>query len=127
MTEKVTVLLVVEDDADVRLLVQVTLARDPRIEINGEASSAEEAIRLCHDQTPGLIILDHMLEGKMSGLEAAPRLKAAAPGAKILLFSALELTKEAKAEPAVDAFLLKTHFKDLLRTCQEMVGLEPTE
>lgn len=120
-----TVLLVVEDDPDVRLLVQVTLGRDPRIEINGDASTAEQAINLCREHSPGLIILDHMLEGDIDGLEAAPRLKEAAPQAKILMFSALDLESRARAVPAVDAFLLKTQFDKLLPTCQRLLGLEP--
>lgn len=126
MTEpKVGALLVVEDDPDVQLLIQVTLRRDLRIEINGSASSAEEAIALCAEKQPALIVLDHMLEGGMPGLEAAPLLKAAAPEAKIVLFSALDLHKEAAAERAVDAFLLKTRFDDLLPTCQGVLGLDP--
>lgn len=126
-TEKPTVMLVVEDDLDVRLLVKVALRRDPRIEINGEVSSAEEAIEHCRQVTPGLVILDHMLDGDMSGLEAAPLIKEIAPGAKILLFSALDLDRQARAESAVDGFLLKTKFDQLLSTCQKLLGLEATE
>lgn len=125
--EKRTVMMVIEDDPDVRLLVKVALRRDPRIEINGEASSAEEAIEHCRQVSPGLVILDHMLEGDMSGLEAAPLIKEIAPGAKILLFSALDLDRQARADSAVDGFLLKTKFDELLPTCQKLLGLDTTE
>lgn len=125
MSDNRKVMMVVEDDPDVRLLVKVALRQDPRIEINGEVSSAEEAIEHCRVQPPGLVVLDHMLDGEMSGLEAAPLIKQAAPDAKILLFSALELAKQARAEPAVDEFLLKTKFVELLPICQRLLVLDP--
>ena len=57
------------------------------------------------------------------GLEAAPLIKAVAPNAKILLFSAFDLKKEADAEPAIDAFLGKSDVGLLLKTVQWMLHL----
>jgi DNA-binding NarL/FixJ family response regulator len=124
--EKVKILVVVEDEPDMRVLVRVTLAADPRLEIVGEAADADQALALCRTSGPGLIILDHMLEGSVTGLELAPRLKEIAPASKILLFSALNLSREAAAAPAVDAFLLKTDIHKLLPTAQELLGLSAT-
>lgn len=118
------VLLVVEDDLDMRTLIQITISEDPRFEIVGEAASAEDAIKLAETSEPGLIILDHSLEGDMTGLEAAPKLKAADPLAKIILFTAHEHVRvEAKREPAIDAFLLKTDLQQLLALAQQLTGL----
>jgi signal transduction histidine kinase len=122
---KVKVLVVVEDDPDVRLMVRATLAVDPRIEIAGEAASAEAAIELARSIQPGLIILDHSLDGDLTGLEAAPKLKKAAPNSTILLFTAFDLARQASAEPAVDAFLPKARFSELLPTVRELLGLPP--
>ena len=119
------VLVLVEDEVDVRALVRALLAPDPRLEIMGEAASAPEAIELAKTIEPGLIILDHMLDGPMTGLEAAPDLKAAAPNSKILLYSALDLRREAKAEPSVDAYLSKDQPIRLLPTAQQLLGLSP--
>jgi DNA-binding NarL/FixJ family response regulator len=118
------VLVLVEDEADVRRLVRALLAPDPRLEITGEAASAEEAIELARSVEPGLIILDHMLDGRVTGLEAAPELKSAAPNAKILLYSALDLRREARHEPAVDAFLSKDQPIKLLPLAQQLLGLD---
>jgi DNA-binding NarL/FixJ family response regulator len=118
------VLVLVEDEADVRRLVRALLAPDPRLEITGEAASAEEAIELARSIEPGLIILDHMLDGEVTGLEAAPGLKTAAPNAKILLYSALDLRREARREPAVDAFLSKDQPIELLPLAQQLLGLD---
>lgn len=118
------VLVVVEDDRDMRLLVRVTLAADPRIEVAGEATSAEEALSLVPTLDPGLIILDHAIDGDMTGLDAAPLLKRLAPKAKILLFTAYDLAAQAGAEPAIDAFLRKDDIDLLLRTVQRLLKLE---
>jgi len=119
------ILVVVEDDVDMRLLIHVTLERDPRLEIVGEAASAEQAIELARSQEPGLIVLDHSIEGTMTGLQAAPLLKEAAPQAKILLFTAYDLAAEAAAEPAVDGYLRKDDLNQLVPTVDRLLGLAP--
>lgn len=119
------ILVLVEDEPDMRLLVRMELESDPRLEIVGESASAEEAIELAKTSDPGLIILDHQLQGEIMGLEAAPLLKEAAPNARILLFSAFDLAREARLSPYVDRYLSKAKFKDLLPTVDEMLGLPP--
>lgn len=122
---RVRVLLVVEDDRDMRLLIRLVLGADPRLEFCGEASTATEAIALTRDSGPGLVILDHFIEGDIMGLQAAPLIKAVAPDARILLFTSHDLSAEASREPAIDAYLSKNHLVELLPTAQRLVGLEP--
>ena len=121
--DTVRVLVIVEDEPDMRMMIRAILVADPRIEIVGEASSAAEAIEVAKSIEPGLIILDHSIEGDVMGLQAAPLIKAAAPRAMILLFSAFDLKKEAAAEPAIDGFLGKSDVALLLPTVQRMLGL----
>jgi DNA-binding NarL/FixJ family response regulator len=125
MDGKARLLVVVEDEADIRLLIRMTLMADSRIELFGEAANAADAIALARTATPGLIILDHSIEGDLMGLDAAPLLKEAAPQAKILLFTAFDLAKEAAAEPAVDEYLSKSQLERLLPVVQGMLGLDP--
>jgi DNA-binding NarL/FixJ family response regulator len=120
---RVKVFVVVEDEPDMRALIALMLARDPRLELMGEAASAAEALDLLDSLEPGLIILDHGIEGDIMGLDAAPLLKAKAPQAKILLFTAFDMRHEASIEPAVDEFLRKDRIGDLLPTVQRMLGL----
>ena len=120
----VKVLVVVEDDRDMRMLVKVTLSVDPRIEVAGEAASAREALAMARTLDPGLIILDHAIEGDMTGLAAAPLLKQLAPNAKILLFTAYDLATQARAEPAIDSYLRKDDIDLLLATVQRLLELE---
>lgn len=77
----------------------------------------------------GVIVLDHGLAGLLTGLDAAGRIKAVAPLAKIILFTAhAELKARADEEPAIDAFLLKTDVARLLPLAQQLTGLgaQPT-
>jgi hypothetical protein len=59
------------------------------------------------------------------GKSPDPLLKELAPRAKIILFTAhAELRTRAAAEPAVDAFLLKTDPTRLLPLAQRLTGLD---
>lgn len=71
-----------------------------------------------------MIVLDHGIEGDIMGLDAAPLLKRKVPTAKILLFTAFDMAKEAAAEPAVDGYLRKDRVNDLLPTVQALLGLD---
>ena len=122
--ETVKVFVVVEDEPDMRVLVRMMLTRDRRLSIVGEAASAKEALELLDTVEPGLIVLDHGIEGDIMGLEAAPLLRAKAPYAKILLFTAFDMQAEANAEPAVDAFLRKDRITDLLPTCLRLLDID---
>ena len=121
-----TVLVVVEDDLDIQFLIQTVFALDSRFSVSAGAASAEEGLELARTAEPGLIVLDHGLAGAMTGLEAAPRFKELAPQAMIILFTAhAELEIPAEAEPAIDAFLLKTNIQRLLPLAQRLTGLPP--
>ena len=120
----ISVLAVVEDDQDMRMLIKVLLSNDPDIEIVAEAGTAEEALKIAREVRSDVIVLDHFIHGPMMGLELAPLLKEVAPAAKILLFSSHDLAVEAKREPAVDLFLRKKDFDRLLPTVKGLLGTE---
>ncbi len=119
--------LVVEDDTDDQLLVQAVFYPDSRFVLADVAHSAEQALERARTIPPEVIVLDHGLTGALLGLDAAPRLKELAPQAKIILFTAhAELQARAEAEPAIDAFLLKTEAMRLLALAQQLTGLGPS-
>lgn len=122
-TGRVKVFVVVEDEPDMRMLISMMLSKDERLELLGEAASAEEALAMLDSLEPGLIVLDHGIEGDIMGLEAAPLLKAKAPHAKILLFTAFDMRREAEGEPAVDGYLRKDRIDQLLPTVLRMLEL----
>lgn len=122
-----TVLVIVEDEEDMRFLIRVTLTKDPRLVLLGEAATAEQAIELARGLQPGVVVLDHQLDGELTGLEAAPLIKAVAPRSKILLFTAFDLERQAREDPAVDAYLRKDGVTRLLATVDNLLGLDPIQ
>ena len=121
------VLVVVEDDPDVRFLVETIFSLDSRFSPVDVTETAEQAFEMASTSGPGVMVLDNALAGELSGLEAAPRLKELAPQSKIILFTAhADLQARADAEPAVDAFLLETDSVRLLPLAQRLTGVSTT-
>jgi DNA-binding NarL/FixJ family response regulator len=85
MPNKLTVLLV-DDHALVRQGFKRILEDDPEIEIVGEASDGEEAVRTASKTQPAVIVMDCALPG-ISGLDATRRILQARPGTAILMLS----------------------------------------
>ena len=118
-----SVLVIVEDDQDMQTLIRITLQADSRLELVGSAATADEAVELARESQPDVVILDHFIDGKIMGLDAAPLIKGVSPGSKVLLFTSHDLLVEAKREPAVDEYLRKHDIGSLLPTVQRLLGL----
>lgn len=85
MPNKLTVLLV-DDHALVRRGFRRILEDDPEIDVVGEASDGEEAVRVANKARPAVIVMDCALPG-MSGLDATRRILETRPDAAILMLS----------------------------------------
>ena len=86
--ERVTTVVVVDDDPDYLWLVRVILEmRGERITIVGEATSGEEALAVVLRERPDVVIADLMMP-RLNGLELTRRIKQERPQTKILLMSA---------------------------------------
>jgi DNA-binding NarL/FixJ family response regulator len=119
------ILVAVEDDPAFQVLIRATLGEATDLDILEEMpATIDRALEVAREVQPKLIILDHNLGGEMIGLSAAPRLKEAAPEAKILLFTSYDIGAEARREPAVDAFLRKDNVDQLLPTSHRLLGIE---
>ena len=115
--------VIVEDDPDIQALISTIFSMDPRFSVSGLAESAEEALELARTTGPEIIVLDDRLAGELTGVEAVPQLKAAAPDAKIILFTAhADLQARVVSQPAIDAFLLKTETGELLPLAQQLTN-----
>jgi len=120
----VRVLVVVEDDEVAQDLIETVFSLDSRFILAGVSATAEDAFEMARTNKAGLIVLDHVLAGELTGIQAAPRFKDVAPLSKIILFTAHEELREAAtAEPAIDAFVLKTDSAHLLRVAQQVLGM----
>jgi CheY-like chemotaxis protein len=66
-------ILIVDDQSEVRRLVEITLSVENYQII--QAESGEKAIEMAREEKPDLIIMDIMMPGKIDGLEATQILK----------------------------------------------------
>jgi len=94
----VTGVLVVDDETDMRLLVEAVIERaNEGLAVVGLAATGSEAIARWREVGPDVILLDHQMPD-MSGLEAAELILAEQPDQRIILFSAfLDADIRAKA------------------------------
>ncbi len=81
-----TRLLVVDDHAVVRSGLRMLLDAEPDFDVVAEAGNARDAVFEARAHQPDVIVLDVVMPGE-SGIEALPRLKKEAPGAKVLVLS----------------------------------------
>ena len=124
-TENALCYWIIEDDVDLRLLVQLKFRADTRLRFCGATTNSTDAIELVRGTDPGIVVLDHFIEGQIMGLQLAPLIKAVAPNARIILFTSHDLALEVSREPAIDAYLRKSDLTKLLPTALRLMGLEP--
>ncbi len=108
-------LMVVDDHTLFRRGLVALLAADASLAVVGEASDAGEAVRKAAALLPDIILLDNHLPG-VTGIQALPGLKEAAPAARIILLTVSEDEQDLQAALRAGAhgYLLKTIEGDLL-------------
>jgi DNA-binding NarL/FixJ family response regulator len=98
--------LVVDDDPDMRLLLGVMLQLDG-VEVVAEAANGVEAIDAAREHQPDVVVLDEAMP-VMSGSEAVPGLREAAPRMRIVMFTAHgETDRRQQLEAIADAVVVK--------------------
>ncbi|HEX6386685.1 MAG TPA: response regulator transcription factor [Anaerolineae bacterium] len=107
--------LVVDDHAIVREGLHTLLEAFPDLEPVGEAANSSEAIRLCAERHPDVVLMDLVMPG-MDGITAIHAIHSNFPDIKILAltnFNDNDLVKEALAAGAL-GYLLKNITADEL-------------
>jgi two-component system nitrate/nitrite response regulator NarL len=82
-------ILIVDDHTLFRRGVTALLAREPMFVVIEDAADADEAQRRARELQPDLILLDNHLPG-VSGADALPALRDAAPAARVLMLTVSE-------------------------------------
>ena len=104
-----TRVLIVDDQPTFRRHLRQLLER-AGLTVVGEASDISEAEALLQPLQPNLAVVDVMLPG-VNGIEGTPRLKAVAPGLRVILVSAhqnrAQLFQKAAKQAGADAFVAK--------------------
>ena len=107
MTERIRVLLV-DDEAMVRVGLRMVLSAEPDIEVVGEASDGEEAQRAALEHRPDVVLMDVRMP-RVDGIEAARRVLAECPETRVVVLTTFgeDAYVEAALRAGVSGFLLK--------------------
>ena len=104
-----TRVLIVDDKSAFRRHLRQLLER-AGLTVVGEACDISEAEALLQSLQPDLAVVDVMLPG-VNGIEGTPRLKAVAPGLRVILVSAhqnrAQLFQKAAAQAGAETFIAK--------------------
>jgi DNA-binding NarL/FixJ family response regulator len=82
-------IMLVEDNAEYREVINFAMKRSKTMELCGQFGTAEIALRSLQDRSspvPDLVLLDLRLPG-MDGLEALPRFREAVPGVRVIILT----------------------------------------
>jgi NarL family two-component system response regulator LiaR len=116
MTEQTSIrVLVVDDHAVVRNGIEYSLLAMDDIELMGAAASGEEALRLCEETRPDVILMDMMMPG-MGGVAATKSVLERYPGTRVIALTSFQegsLVQEALQAGAI-SYLLKDVGMDAL-------------
>lgn len=116
--------LVVDDAADLRLLIALVLEEEPGWVIVGEAGDGAEAVAQAGRLEPDLVLLDAAMP-VMDGLEALPLLRKALPESLLVMLTAFPrgTLESAATEVGADAVLDKMNLvEELVPSLREMVS-----
>lgn len=86
---KVPTVVLVDDSPDVRLYVRACLELSGRFAVVAEGGTGHDAVALAAAHQPDLMVLDVSMP-EMDGLEALPRVCAASPGTRVVMFTGFE-------------------------------------
>jgi NarL family two-component system response regulator LiaR len=81
--EKKIKVVIVDDHVLVRSGLEVVLGMFDDMVLAGQAGDGEEAVRLCAELRPDVVLMDLVMPG-MSGVEATRRILAACPGTRVV-------------------------------------------
>jgi len=88
-----TRILIVDDDATIRLLLRRLLEKQPDWQVCGDASNGAEAIEMVEQLEPDVVVMDLGMP-VMSGLQAAPEIAKAHPRLPMLMISVQEVSRQ---------------------------------
>ena len=78
--------LIADDHALFRRGLEMVLQGEPGLELVGQASDGQEAVKLATEVVPDVVLMDIRMP-KMTGIEAARRMKELAPSARIVILT----------------------------------------
>ncbi len=122
MTRKI---LIVEDQADIRKLIRLTLSQTGFTLY--EAENGDHGWQLAQELRPDVVLLDVMMPGRLDGLQVCTRIKAdtSLAGTRVVMLTARSQGTDIMAgfQCGAEAYLSKPFSPlELLETVEQLVG-----
>lgn len=95
--------LLIEDLPQVAAHLQTMLGREKEVELAGVQNEADAAIAQITTEKPDIVMIDALLQGKVSAVDIAKRIRAASPGTRIIMVTVPQKPLDPKTEAAIDA------------------------
>lgn len=108
-------ILIADDHGVIRAGLQALLDAEPDMQVVGEASNSEEAVRMSGQLTPDVVLMDISMPGE-GGIKATQRICSSFPSVKVLILTIhedKELLQEALRDGA-SGYILKQAVKSEL-------------
>lgn len=118
-------ILIVEDQADIRKLIKLTLSQTGFALF--EAENGEQGLQLAQELRPDAVLLDVMMPGRLDGLQICARIKAdpLLAATRIVMLTARSQGTDIMTgfQSGADAYLTKPFSPlELLETVEQLVG-----
>jgi DNA-binding NarL/FixJ family response regulator len=102
-------ILVAEDDAQLAELVESMLGEDGRFIVVGRAENGDEAVRLCEEHAPDIVLMDIGMPGR-DGIDATHAIHARDTGQHVVIYTGSdEYDDVARADAAGAVGFLHKH------------------
>ena len=116
-------ILVVDDLPDARFILRKRLERERVFEIVGEAANGKEAVELCEQLEPDIVVMDFRMP-VMDGLEATRIITEKMPNVQVIGFTAYEDPgmREQMLSAGATANVTKTDLHELITLLHAKAG-----
>jgi CheY-like chemotaxis protein len=105
VTDTIT-LLVADDNAGVRFVIGTMSRADGELQLVAEAENGQDAIERARIHQPDVVLLDVSMP-VMDGIAALPGIREAAPGTRIVMYSAVSDRRVEALRAGADAWVTK--------------------
>ena len=95
--------LLIEDLPQVAEHLKGMLAREKDIEVAGVQAQAETGVTQATTEKPDVVLIDALLQGKVTGFDVAKRIRAASPGTRIVMVTVPQRPVDPRPEAGIDA------------------------
>ena len=115
--------LIIEDLPQVAQHLQSMLAREQEVEIAGVQTQADQAIAQATTEKPDVVMIDALLQGKVTGFDIAKRIRTASPGTRVVIVTVPQRPVDPRPDEGIDAvFVLPGGANEIGRaSCRERV------